>query len=90
MEESGDQGFLFIITSSPEKHVSPEGSGIQEKKLIGIRFPQDRWFSFLSNTDPVFLRAPFKCDDAFIGRAESSQLIVGGGTVLISFALEEK
>ena len=89
-EESGDQGFLFIVTSSHDSMMSEDGNIVSGKELIGIRFPRDRWFpfSYLNKTNPVFLRAPFKSDDAFLGR--NSGLVVGGGTVLISFDLEEK
>jgi len=88
VEESGEQGFFFIITAH----------GFNEKKLVGIRFPQDRWgwfpFSLFSQngfmeTDAIFLKAQFKSDAVFLDRT-GSMLVVGGGTTLISFALEEK
>jgi len=106
LEDSGEQGFLFIVTSSDDDSADHEVFDDQLKKLIGIRFPQDRWFnfsfgrsSFVTNTDVIFLRAPFKSDDVFLGRMRTaalehpnsrSMLVIGGGTVLISFALEEK
>lgn len=81
IDESGNQGFFFIITSHP----------MQEKKLVGIRFPSDRLFGFsrMSAQDAVFMRASFKSSDVFLGRT-GSMLVAGGGTALISFNLEEK
>jgi len=82
IEESGDQGFLFLITSH----------GIIDKKLVGIRFPQDRLFNFnpgFTNANAIFLKAHFKSEDVFLGR-DGSKLIVGGGSTLISYNLEEK
>jgi len=85
IEDSGDQGFLFLVTSH----------GFFEKKLIGINFPQDSWFPFsfsskngFTDTDAIFLKAPFKSDDVFLGRT-GTMLVAGGGTALISFVLEE-
>jgi hypothetical protein len=80
IDDSGGQGFFFVITSHPE----------QEKRLIGIRFPHDRLFG-LSRTnarDSIFIRASFKSDDVFFGRT-GSMLVAGGGSTLISFDLEE-
>ena len=80
IDESGDSGFFFVITSHP----------FQEKRLIGIKLPQERWLSSsLSARDVIFLRASFTSDDVFLGRTGTS-LVIGGGSVLISFGLEEK
>lgn len=83
IDDSGDQGFLFLISSR-----SP-----QRKELIGIRFPQERLAPFLKSSrdmrDIIFLKASFKSNDVFLGR-NGSMLIAGGGTTLISFDLEEK
>ena len=83
IDNSGDQGFFFLISSR-----SP-----QRKELIGIKFPQDGWLplSRLNRNmrDMVFMRAPFNSENAFLGRTGST-LIAGGGTTLISFNLEEK
>ena len=83
IDNSGDQGFFFLINS-----LSPV-----RKELIGIKFPQDEWIPFLrfkrDMRDLIFLRASFKSEDTFIGRT-GSMLIAGGGTTLISFNLEEK
>jgi len=101
IEEAADQGFLFIVVSTPDytalidEALSENQTGIvpgnYEKKLIGIKFPQDRLLPFLfpANTDAIFLTAPFKSDVGFLGR-NGPQLVVGGGTVLVSFNLEEK
>jgi hypothetical protein len=81
IDDSGGQGFFFVITSHPE----------QEKRFIGIRFPHERLFG-LSRTnarDSIFIRASFKSDDVFLGRT-GSMLVAGGGSTLISFDLEEK
>jgi hypothetical protein len=65
--------------------------------LTGIRLLPERWFMrFLTaGQHAIFLRAPFKSDDVFLGRTSGLQtggstLVVGGGTTLISFDLEEK
>jgi len=81
IDDSGDQGLLFLITSHPQ----------QNNKLIGVKLPQDKRFSFLKTNaqDTVFLRAPFKSGDIYLGRT-GSMLVAGGGTALISFNLEEK
>jgi hypothetical protein len=83
VDGSGNNGYFFLIRSR-----SP-----QRKELIGIKFPQESWLPFLGYTrnaqDMIFLRASFKSDDVFLGRA-GSMLIAGGGTTLISFDLEEK
>ena len=83
MDDSGDNGFLFLITSHSSR----------EKKLIGVRFPHDNWppslFSQRDTQDLIFMKAVFKSDNIFLKRAGSS-LITGGGTALISFNLEEK
>jgi len=82
VDTSGDQGFLFLITSR----------SAQRKELVGIKFPQERW-SFAGfgrkARNSVFLRAEFKSDDVFLGRIDS-MLVAGGGTTLISFDLEER
>jgi hypothetical protein len=81
IDNSGDQGLLFVITSHPQ----------QNNILISIKLPQDRRFSFLRTMaqDTIFLRAPFKSSDVYLGRT-GSMLIAGGGTALISFNLEDK
>ena len=86
-EESGDQGYFFLVTSH----------GASEKKLVGIRFPPDRWlpFSVFSNADAIFMKALFKSGDVFLSRtrlegSDNSIIVVGGGQALISFTLEEK
>jgi len=85
VDELGDQGFFFLITSGAEKN------------LVGIKFPPDRLFglSGAAARDTVFMKAPFKSDDVFLGRTslqnkQGSMLVTGGGTSLISFNLEEK
>jgi len=82
IDTSGDRGVFFLISSL----------SAQRKELIGIKFPQERWsLSRLNGNagDTVFLRAEFKSDDVFLGRA-GSMLVAGGGTTLISFDLEER
>ena len=83
IDTSGSQGFFFLINSL---------SG-QQKEFVGIRFPQDSWLAGFraghDMRDAIFVRAPFKSDDVFLGR-NGSMIIAGGGTTLISFALEEK
>ena len=83
IDESGDKGFFFLITSR-----SPN-----QKELIGIKFPQERFITLSGNGrdshNAIFLKAPFKSDDVCLGR-NGSMVIAGGGTTLISFALEEK
>jgi len=82
IDTSGDQGFLFLITSRPE----------QRKDFIGIKFSQEKWniSRFVENTrNAVFLKAEFKSGDVFLGRT-GSMLVAGGGTTLISFDLEER
>lgn len=83
MDESGYHGILFLITSSAG--YSPE------KNLVGIRFTPDRFFGLFKTTprDMVFLKAPFKSDNIFLGRTDSI-LVTGGGSVLVSFSMEEK
>ena len=86
VDESGYQGILFIITAS-----AGYSEDAPEKNLVGIRFTPDRFFG-LFRTDPqdmVFLKAPFKSSDIFLGRTDSI-LVTGGGAVLISFSMEEK
>ena len=96
IDELGDNGLFFLITSSQFNN--------QDKKLIGIEFPPDRVFRFsgYSGQDAVFMKAPFKSDDVFLYRdritglrtgglrTAGSMLVAGGGTTLISFNLEEK
>ena len=48
------------------------------QKLVGIRLP-----------GRVFMKAPFKSDDMFLGRSDS-QLFVGGRQSIISFDLERR
>ena len=83
IDNSGDNGFFFLINSISQ----------QRKELIGIKFPQDSWIPFLKTgrdmRDSIFIRAPFKSENYFLGR-NGSMLIAGGGTALISFDLEEK
>jgi hypothetical protein len=81
VDGSGDKGVFFLITSHPG----------QEKKLAGIQFPREGVFGFLGNaeSDLVFLKASFKSDNVFLGRRDST-IIAGGGSSLVSFALEEK
>jgi len=82
IDNLGEQGFLFLITSHPQ----------QNNRLIGIKLPQDKMFSFLGTIDAqdsVFLNASFKSSDIYLGRT-GSMLIAGGGTALISFNLEDK
>lgn len=83
-DNSGDHGYLFLITSHP----------MRGKKLIGIVFPQERWWMFTRTAASVFIRASFRSDDVFLGRTRSgghdgSVITAGGGTALISFNLEE-
>jgi len=82
-DESGDRGLFFLVTSHP----------YQNNKLIGIKFPQEKWFTFSGNApeDLIFLKAPFKSENVFLGRtSDGSSVVAGGGTSLISFNLEEK
>jgi len=108
IDELGARGFLFLVTDVTSLDVTsidvtsldvtsaPDYLGLNEKKLVGIKFPHDGWFRFSRNAaqDAIFLRAPFKSNDVFLGRAQTtstgSMLVVGGGTALISFELEEK
>jgi len=85
MDECGDNGLFFLITSH----------AFQKKKLIGIRFPPDRLFG-LSKTaaqDAIFIKASFNSENVFLGRTPafgSNMLVIGGGNELSSFILEEK
>jgi len=82
IDDSGSQGLFFLIISHP----------MRSNELIGIRIPQDRRFNFLGvgdMRDAIFMRASFKSDNVFLGRT-GSMLIAGGGTVLVSFKLEDK
>jgi hypothetical protein len=80
IDKSGDQGLLFLIISR----------SMQRKELIGIRIPQDNMFSGSGDMrNTIFIKAPFRSDDVFLGRT-SSMFVAGGGKVLISFDLEEK
>ena len=98
-DQSGEEGFFFVITS----HGPPYGdflSNRQQMKLVGIKFPPDKRFelSRIAAQDTIFIKAQFKSDDVFLGRTRtggfnssgSSMLIAGGGSALISFVLEEK
>ena len=80
IDELGGRGFFFIVTSHSR----------YENRLVGIRFPPERLLGLFrtSTQDTVFLKAPFNSPDVFLGRTES-KLIIGGGTALISFNLEE-
>jgi len=80
VDDSGEQGIFFLITSHPG----------QEKKLTGIQFPQEGLFGVLGSAeiDSVFLRASFKSDDIFLYR-KGPTIVTGGGSALISFSLEE-
>jgi len=85
IDQSGERGFLFLITSHSES----------QKKLTGIRFPPDNLLGISSSPEcMIFMKAPFSSDNIFLGRSGgeniSSQLVIGGGTALISFNLEEK
>jgi hypothetical protein len=89
IDESGDKGHFFIITSQ----------SYLQKNIIGIRFPSDRLFgaSGTSALDSIFMRAPFKSNNVFLTRTYGSRdfgydsrLVIGGGTAIISFALEER
>jgi len=80
VDSSGDKGLLFLIVSHP----------MQRNELIGIKIPQDN--VFLRSVDmrnTIFLKAPFRSPDVFLGRKDS-MFVVGGGKILISFNLEEK
>jgi hypothetical protein len=82
VDYSGDQGMFFLVTSN----------SMQQKELVGIRFPQDRRFQMirpLNMSSAVFLRAPFKSPDVFLVR-NGPTLVTGGRTTLISFNLENK
>jgi hypothetical protein len=57
---------------------SGKGQSADQKNLVGINLPQK-----------VFIRAPFKSTDAFLGRS-GSQLFLGGGSTLASYELEKK
>lgn len=86
MDESGDQGILFLVTAAAGYPQDPA-----EKHLVGIHFTQDKFFGLFKTSpqDMIFLNASFKSDDVFLGRA-GSMLVAGGGSALISFKLEEK
>ena len=81
VDESGSKGLFFLVTSHP----------YQNNRLIGIKFPKEGWFglSGYNPEDSIFLNAPFKSENVFLGRTAGS-VIVGGGASLISFDLEEK
>jgi hypothetical protein len=80
IDNSGDNGFLFVICSYSEN----------QKELTGIQFPEDSLLSFSRNRqNVVFLKAPFKSNDVFLGRNDT-MLFMGGGSTLISFELEKK
>jgi hypothetical protein len=83
VDNSGDNGFFFLINSR-------SGS---RKELIGIRFPQDKRLAVSKyNGDmsgAIFMRAPFKSDNVFLGR-NGQTIVAGGGKKLISFVMEEK
>jgi hypothetical protein len=81
IDNSRDQGLFFLITSHAQ----------QNNRLIGIKLPYDKSYSFLRTTaqDAVFISAHFKSGDVYLGRT-GSMLVAGGGTTLISFNLEER
>jgi hypothetical protein len=80
IEKSGDQGLLFLIISR----------SMQRKELIGIKIPQDNMFYGSGDMrNAIFIKAPFRSDDVFLGRT-GSMFLAGGGKTLISFVLEEK
>jgi len=83
VDNSGDKGFYFLINSRAGR----------KKELIGIRFPQDKRFAvskYKGNmSSAIFLRAPYKSDNVFLGR-NGSMIVAGGGKKLISFVMEEK
>jgi len=81
IDNSGDQGYSFVICSCPDNI----------KKLIGIKFPENNRFTAkaMHYKKMLFLQAPFESDNAFLGRSGQS-IIVGGGNILASFILEKK
>ncbi|MCL2720445.1 MAG: WD40 repeat domain-containing protein [Treponema sp.] len=81
IDESGSNGYFFVITAH----------SFLQKQIIGIKFPQDRLFGISKTAalDSIFLKAQFKSNDVFLGRTDP-MLVIGGGTTLISFTLEEK
>jgi len=81
VDDSGDQGLFFLIASHP----------MRRNEIVGIKIPPDRRFGFPASgiaRDAIFMKASFKSDDVFLGRA-GSMLIAGGGTTLISFELKD-
>jgi hypothetical protein len=83
IDNSGDQGFFFIICSYPENR----------KELISVKFSQDRVLPlsiiWRDQSNLAVQRAFFNSGSAFLGR-NGSMLVIGGGTALISFDLEKK
>jgi len=83
VDNSGDRGFFFLINSRAGRR----------KELIGIRFPQDKRLAVSKNrgdmSGAIFLRAPFKSDNVFLGRNDR-MIVAGGGKKLISFVMEKK
>ena len=83
VDDSGGQGFFFLICSYP----------MNRKELIGIRFQDDGWLPVSrireDMRDMVVLRAPFTSGNVFLGRT-NSMLVAGGGATLVSFELEKK
>jgi len=97
--ESTDQEPTVVELKVPEPTVLEPTA--RQMQLIGIRFPNDRLLpvTLFTAPNPIFLRASFKSDEVFLSRNRisdsrigdsRSQLIVGGGTSLISFYMEEK
>ncbi|MCL2801778.1 MAG: PQQ-like beta-propeller repeat protein [Treponema sp.] len=84
IDESGDNGFLFLVTSHNTMNET-------YKRLVGIKFPKDGFFGLSRNAvrDAVFLKAPFNSENVFLGRIKN-EIVIGGGDALISFDLEEK
>jgi hypothetical protein len=82
VDNSGDQGLFFLITSDSRRH----------NELIGIKLPEDNRLVFSGNNNTkeiIFMKAPFVSNYVFLGRV-GTRLIAGGGTALISFVLEKK
>jgi hypothetical protein len=83
VDNSGDKGFLFLINSYTGGR----------KELIGIRFPDDKKFLVSKYNEDrggvIFIKAPFKSDNVFLGR-NGQMIVAGGGIKLISFVMEEK
>jgi len=77
IDSLGSEGLLFLVTSR----------SMQRNELIGIKIPNDRFVSG-DMRSCIFMRAPFKSEHVFFGRT-GSMLITGGGSLLVSFEMEE-